>query len=38
MVAVELLGDCAAPGEADHMRGSEREHLDEGGEAMRVIR
>ena len=38
MMTVELLSDRAAPREAGHVRGPERERLDEGGEAVRVIR
>jgi hypothetical protein len=38
MVTVELLGDRAAPGQAGHVGGPERERLDDGGEAVRVIR
>ena len=38
MVAVELLYDGAAPGEAGDMRGAERERFDQRREAVRVIR
>ena len=38
MVAVELLYDCAAPGEAGDVRRAERERIDQRREAIRVIR
>ena len=38
MVAVELLHDRAAPGEAGDVRRAERERLDQRREAVRVVR
>ena len=38
MVAVELLYDGAAPGEAGDVRRAERERLDQRREAVRVVR
>ena len=38
MVAVELLHDGAAPGEAGDVRRAERERLDQRREAIRVVR
>ena len=38
MVAVELLDDRAAPGEAGNVRRAERECLDQRREAARVVR
>ncbi len=38
MVAVELLDDSAAPGEADDVRRAERDRLDQRREAVRVLR
>ncbi len=37
MVAVELLYDGAAPGEAGDMRWPERERFDQRREAVRVV-
>lgn len=38
MVAVQLLYDCAAPGDADDVGGAERQRVDQRREAIGVVR